>query len=39
VRFLLIDSQDADSDDDNPAVMNLGTVVFSNQAATIVAVG
>jgi hypothetical protein len=39
VRFLLIDSQDADSDDDNPAVLQLGTVVFDNPAATIVAVG
>jgi hypothetical protein len=39
VRFLLIDSQDGDSDDDNPAVAKLGTVVFSNPAATIVAVG
>jgi hypothetical protein len=39
VRFLLIDSQDGDIDDDNPAVLQLGKVVFSNQAATIVAVG
>ena len=39
VRFLLIDSRDRDVDDDNPAVLRLGTVVFSNQADTIVAVG
>ncbi len=39
VRFLLIDAQDDDSDDDNPAVAKLGTVVFSNPAATIIAVG
>jgi hypothetical protein len=39
VRFLLIDSRDRDVDDDNPAVLQLGTVVFSNQADTIVAVG
>ena len=39
VRFLLIDSQDRDADDDNPAVLKLGTVVFTNAADTIVAVG
>ena len=39
VRFLLVDTADADSDDDNPAVLNLGTVVFANPAATIVAAG
>jgi hypothetical protein len=39
VRFLLIDSQDRDTDDDNPAVLKLGTVVFANAADTIVAVG
>jgi len=39
VRFLLIDSQDDDADDDNPAVVQLGTVVFSNRSDTIVEVG
>jgi hypothetical protein len=39
VRFLLVDSTDGDGDDDNPAVLQLGTVVFENSAATIVAVG
>lgn len=39
VRFLLIDSQDDDTDDDNPAVVQLGTVVFSNRSDTIVEVG
>ena len=39
VRYLLIDSQDGDADDDNPAVLGLGTIVYSNQAATILAVG
>ena len=39
VRFLLVDSTDGDGDDDNPAVLRLGTVVFENSAATILAVG
>jgi hypothetical protein len=39
VRYLLINPEDGDSDDDNPAVLQLGTVVFSNSAATIIAVG
>ncbi len=39
VRFLLVDLADSDVDDDNPAVRQLGTVVFTNPAATIVAVG
>jgi hypothetical protein len=39
VRYLLINPDDGDSDDDNPAVLRLGTVVFSNSAATIIAVG
>ena len=39
VRYLLINPEDGDSDDDRPAVLQLGTVVFSNSAATIIAVG
>jgi hypothetical protein len=39
VRYLLIDSQDGDSDDDSRAVAALGTVVFQDSTATIVAVG
>jgi hypothetical protein len=39
VRYLLIDSQDGDRDDDSRAVAALGTVVFQDSTATIVAVG
>ena len=39
VRLLLVDATDADVDDDNPAVLQLGTVAFTNPAATIAAVG
>jgi hypothetical protein len=39
VRYLLIDLLDDDHDADDPAVATLGTVVFSNSDAIIVAVG
>jgi hypothetical protein len=39
VRFLLMDAEDGDVDDDNVAVLQLGKVVYSNPAVTIVAVG